>query len=70
MAKGKSETVNNKSQYTWAPSEQSSPTTESLEYNNTLENQESILKSYLIKRIESFKENNNNSLKEIQGNTR
>ena len=70
IARGKGKNISNKNQGYLTSSEQSSPTTESLEYNNTLENQESILKSYLMKRIESFKENNNNSLKEIQGNTR
>jgi esterase/lipase len=53
----------------WASSEPSSSITESLEYTNTHENQESVLKSYLMKIIESFKEDINNSLKEIQENT-
>jgi hypothetical protein len=38
-------------------------------HSNTPENQESVLKCYLIKIIESFKENINSSLKEIQENT-
>jgi hypothetical protein len=53
----------------WASSEPSSHTTASPEYNNTAENQEADLKLYLLKIIESFKENINNSLKEIQENT-
>jgi hypothetical protein len=40
----------------WAPSETSSPNTASPEYTNTPENQETDLKSYLMKIIESFKE--------------
>jgi len=43
-----------------------SPTTAILEYTNTHENQEVDLKSYLMKIIESFKEDINNSMKEIQ----
>jgi esterase/lipase len=53
----------------WASPEPSSPTTASCKYTNTPENQESVLKSYLMKIIESFKEDINNSLKEIQDNT-
>ena len=41
----------------------------SLEYTNTPKNQDSVLKSYLMKIIESFKDDINNSLKEIQDNT-
>jgi chromosome segregation ATPase len=52
----------------WASSEPSSPITASHEYN-TPENQEADLKSYLMKIIESFKKDINNSLKEIQENT-
>jgi hypothetical protein len=47
---------------TWASSETISPTTASPEYTNTTENHESVLKSYLIKIIEFFKEDINNSL--------
>ena len=53
----------------WTSSEPSSLTTASPEYNNTPENQEADLKSYLMKIIESFKEDINNSLNEIQENT-
>ena len=69
MARGKLKTIRDRSQYMWASSEPSSPTTASPEYTNTPENQEADLKSYLIKIIESFKEDINNSLKEIQENT-
>jgi hypothetical protein len=68
MAKGKCKAISNRSQNTWASSEPSSPATASPEYN-TPGNQESVLKSYLIKIIESFKEEINNSLKEIYENT-
>jgi hypothetical protein len=46
----------------------SSLNTESPEYTNTPKNQEADLKSYLMKIIESFKEDINNSLKEVQEN--
>jgi flagellar motility protein MotE (MotC chaperone) len=44
-------------------------TTANPEYTNTPENQESVRKSCLMKIIESFKKDINNSLKEIQKNT-
>ena len=69
MVKGKRKNISNRSQDTWASPEPISPTTASPEYTNTPENQESVLKSYLMKIIESFKEDINNSLKEIQENT-
>ena len=53
----------------WTSSEPSSPITASPEYTKTPENQEADLKSYLMKIIESFKEDINNSLKEIEENT-
>ena len=68
MAKHKHKTISNRNQNMWASSGHSSPTTTSPEYTNTLENQESVLKSYLMKIIESFKEDINNSLKEIWEN--
>jgi hypothetical protein len=68
MVKGKCKTISSRSQNTWASSERSSPTTTSPEYTNTPENQEALLKSYLVKIIESFKEDINNSLKEIEEN--
>jgi gas vesicle protein len=69
MARGKCKTISNRSQYICASSEHSSPTTASSEYTNTPENQEVDLKFYLLRIIESFKEDINNSLKEIQENT-
>ena len=69
MVKGKHKTISNRSQNTWASSEPSSPTTASPEYTNTPENQEADLKSYRMKIRESFNEDINNSLKEIQENT-
>ena len=69
MARDKHKTISNRSQNTWASSERSSPTA-SPEYINTPENQEADPKSYLMKIIESFKEDIKNiekkSLKEIQ----
>jgi hypothetical protein len=53
----------------WASSEPSSPNTASPECTNTPENQESVRKSYLMKIIESFKDDINNLMKEIQENT-
>ena len=69
MAKGKHKTISNRSQNTWTSSEPSSPTTASPEHKSTPEHQEADLKSYLMKIIESFMEDINNSLKEIQKNT-
>ena len=69
MVKGKVKTVSNRSQNTWASSEPSSPTTASPEYTNRPENQESVLKSYFMKIIESFKSDINNLLIEIHENT-
>ena len=69
MAKGKHKIISNRNQNTWASSEPGSSTTASTEYTNTLENQEPVLKSYLMKIIEFFKEDTNNSQKEIQINT-
>jgi hypothetical protein len=66
MSRGKHKKISNKSQYMGASSELSSPTTASTEYTNTTKNQEADLKSCLIKIRESFKEDINNSLKEIQ----
>ena len=49
------------------PSEPSSPTIANPGYFNTLEKQDSDLKSHLMKMIEAFKEDINNSLKDIHG---
>jgi methyltransferase-like protein len=69
MVRVNHKSISNRSQYTWASSEPSSPTTASPEYTNTPENQVADLKSYFMKIIYSFKEDINNSLKEIQENT-
>jgi FtsZ-binding cell division protein ZapB len=45
------------------------PTTASPGYPNTLEKQDTDLKSYLMMVVEDFKKGINNSLKEIQDNT-
>jgi hypothetical protein len=50
----------------WISSVPRSPITASPEYTNTSENQEAELKFYVINMIEYFKEDINNSLKEIQ----
>jgi hypothetical protein len=55
MVRGKYNTISNRSQYTLASSEPSSPTTASPGYTNTHENQDSDIKSYLMKIIEPFK---------------
>jgi hypothetical protein len=68
MAKHKHKTISNRNQNMWASSGHSSPTTTSPEYTNTPENQEYVLKFYVVKILESFKEDINNSLKEIQEN--
>jgi hypothetical protein len=52
-----------------APSKPSYPTTTSPRYPNTPENHNADLKSYLMKIIEAFMEDINNSLTEIQENT-
>ena len=50
----------------WASSKPSSLTTACPEYKDTPENQESVIKSCLMEIIECFKEDINNSLKEIK----
>ena len=69
MVRGKGKNISNRNQGYLASSEPSSPTTASPEYTKIPENQESVLKSYLMKIIESLKKDINNSLKEIQENT-
>jgi gas vesicle protein len=49
--------------------EHSTPNTESPEYLNTQEKQDSDLKSYLMMLVKDFKKGINNFLKEIQENT-
>jgi hypothetical protein len=69
MAKGKQNFITNRNQEHLASSEASMPTTVSPEYPNTLEKQDSDLKSYLMMLVVDFKKENNNSLKETQENT-
>jgi hypothetical protein len=66
MVKGKHKTKSNGNQYMWASSKPSSLTTACPEYKDTPENQESVIKSCLMEIIECFKEDINNSLKEIK----
>jgi hypothetical protein len=66
--RSKHRTKSNRSKYTSASTESSSPTIASPGYTNTLENQEAELKSYNMKKIDILKEDINNSLKEMQGN--
>jgi hypothetical protein len=66
MVKDKHKIISNRSQNTWASSDPGSPIIEIPRYTNIPENLKSVLKYYLIKVIESFKEDIKNSLKEIQ----
>jgi hypothetical protein len=65
MVKGKYKNISNRNQGDLASSEPSSPTTTSPGYPNTPEKQNSDLKSHLMMMIQEFKEDINNSLKEI-----
>jgi hypothetical protein len=69
MAKGKHKNLTNRNQDHSASSEPRTPTTASPGYPNTLEKQDSDLKSYLMMLVEDFKKVINNLLKEIQENT-
>jgi hypothetical protein len=69
MAKDKCKNKSNKSQYGSTSPKPSSPTTPSLQHSNIPKEQDFDLKSYLMKMIEAFKENINNTHKEIQENT-
>ena len=66
MARGKCKNISSRNQGYLVSSEPSSPTTVSPGYPNTPEKQDPVLKSYLMMMIEDFKEDINNSLKEIQ----
>ena len=68
MARGEHKTVSNRSQYNLVPLEPSSLITARFEYPNTPQNHDADLKSYLMKKIESFQEGKNKSLKEVQVN--
>jgi hypothetical protein len=69
MGRYKYKKMSNRNQGYVALSEPTSPTTASFGYPNTRENQGSYLKLHLMMMIEDFKNNINNSLKEIQENT-
>jgi hypothetical protein len=69
MVKGKHKYLTSRNQDHSPSSEPSTPTSVSPGYPNTPENQDSDLKSYFMMLIEDFKEDINNSLKEIQENT-
>jgi hypothetical protein len=69
MVKGKHKNIIIGSPYNMDPSEPVSPTTAIPGYLNTPEEQDCDLKSYFMKMIKAFKEDINNSLKEIQENT-
>ena len=60
--------ISNRSKCTLAPLEPNTPTTPSFGYPNTPEKHDTVLKSHIKKISETFKEDINNSLKEIQEN--
>lgn len=64
--RGKHKNISNRSQCNLKPSEPRSPTTASLGYPNRPEKQDSDLIHHLLKMLEAFKEDINNSLREIQ----
>lgn len=66
MARVKCKNRSNRNQCFLATSESSSPTIASSGYSNTPEKEDSDLKCHLMKMTASFKEDVNNSLKEIQ----
>jgi hypothetical protein len=66
MAKEKCKNLTNRKQDHLAPSEPSMPTTVSPGHPNTVEKEDSDLKSYLVMLVEDIKKGINNSLKEIQ----
>jgi hypothetical protein len=69
MERGKGKNKSNRNQGYLASSEPSFPTTTIPGYPNTLEKQDSDLKSHLMMVIADFKKELNNSLKEILENT-
>jgi hypothetical protein len=60
--RGKQKVKNNRTQCSLAPSEPSYPRTTSPEYTNMSKNQDSDLKSHIMKMIEAIKEDINNNL--------
>jgi hypothetical protein len=69
MVRAKHKNINNRNQGYLVSSEHNSPTTASPVYTNTPEKEDSDLKSHLMRMIDDFKKDMNNSLKEIQENT-
>jgi hypothetical protein len=69
MAKGKGKTLTNRNQDHSASSEPSMSNTTHPGYPNTPEKQYLDLKSYIIRLVEYFKKDINNSFKEIQEST-
>jgi hypothetical protein len=69
MSRGKHMIIINRSQYTLIPTEPSFPNTTSPGHTNTPEKQDAGLKFYLMNVTMAFKEDINNSLKEIQEST-
>jgi hypothetical protein len=69
MAGGKHRNISNRKQSYLASAEPNSPTIARPGYPNTLEKQDSYLKSLLVTMIEDFKKDINKSLKEILENT-
>jgi predicted transcriptional regulator len=61
--------LTNRNQHCLASLEPSTPSTASPGYPNTLEKQDSDLKSYLMMLVEEYKKDINNFFKEIQENT-
>jgi hypothetical protein len=70
MAGGKHKNRSNRNQVYLASSEPNSPTIASAGYTITPEKQDIDLRSLLIMMMEDIKKEINNSLKEIQENTR
>ena len=69
MAKGKDKNISNRNQDYVASSEPNSHNTASCGYPNTLEKQDFDLESHFMMKIEDFKKDRNNTLKEIVENT-
>jgi hypothetical protein len=69
MVKDKQKKLTNRIQHYLASSEPNTPNTVSPGNSNTLEKQDSDLKSYFVMLVEDFKKEIINSLKEMQENT-
>jgi len=70
MVRGKHRNLSNRNQDYLEPSELSSSTKANIGYPNTVETQDINIKSHFMMMIEDFKEDINDSLKEIQESTR